>query len=786
MMKKITFTVAILLSLYAVLITFCSKTIQLTSDPIIATGHGAVIGENGQEIQLTPKYIETVQKYYLEKLKNSIEKKETKNYVPKDKIAETQKTIQNDVGDVILANALLMDWLIEKAEPKEGVAQLSAINNALRWQYVLKLQPDAEQPKDNTWTKGLKPDVAKKLQDKIGVSIMSLINSGGEAYCNDCLKAGVPIPKFMFGPEWKYVGEVTNEFLSAGSTAELLIYESKSPEGICLALPRYSPGSKIPSLFGVICLGTKTNKACFFDNKGALQFPKDVQVDFKKFVGGVDLIGGDVCSDCHAGENPYVVHPEQPAFMAVRGKFNRVAWYEPLVPAGWPQNPGPSNMLDAIPSAGKCNSCHVYGDAGRFPQVSNQLGGYCTTVLGGATAVGGTMPPYGGNRSLYLAHINALTSSCAAAPTEPGVDVPVSFPEDKGFISPPVVIYPLYQCATKVAVQSVVLDAKVILSVNGNPVGTVFPARNPFFIEFSGLTALNVGDKVTAKQEKNGITSAESAIVTVRDYKLDYPSGLPAPKVDPTLIYQCAEVMAVRHVPGAIVKVYKNGIAATSGATSTGWTGFYVGAIAIGDKFTAEISLCGNSSPMSGAEIAVAAPSSLPAATLNPATVFAGQELVTVTNLTNGSQTQIGEATFGNLGGFSKPESWYNNFDIKTPLGRPLNAGERLWVSQKLCNAKNRQDFPPATNCEELAAPRILHPIVGTNYVVVSQSVPGARIRIYDAGGIEIGDGSGTVIVLRRTITNTDTLTVVQQVGKCTSKNGYRVSVRSGNSKQDK
>ncbi len=115
-----------------------------------------------------------------------------------------------------------------------------------------------------------------------------------------------------------------------------------------------------------------------------------------------------------------------------------------------------------------------------------------------------------------------------------------------------------------------------------------------------------------------------------------------------------------------------------------------------------------------------------------------------------------------------------------------MNAGERLWASQIVCKAKTKTDFPPAKKCDELAAPRILHPIVGTNYVIVSQSVPGARIKIYDGAGAEIGDGSGTVIVLRRAITNTDTLTVVQQVGECTSKNGYRVSVRSENSKLDK
>lgn len=85
--------------------------------------------------------------------------------------------------------------------------------------------------------------------------------------------------------------------------------------------------------------------------------------------------------------------------------------------------------------------------------------------------------------------------------------------------------------------------------------------------------------------------------------------------------------------------------------------------------------------------------------------------------------------------------------------------------------------------CESLSAPRISHPIVGNNYVVVTQSVPGARIRVYDAGGVELGDGSGTIIVLTRPLTGADTITVVQQIGECTSRTGYRVSARNPGSK---
>jgi hypothetical protein len=43
-----------------------------------------------------------------------------------------------------------------------------------------------------------------------------------------------------------------------------------------------------------------------------------------------------------------------------------------------------------------------------------------------------------------------------------------------------------------------------------------------------------------------------------------------------------------------------------------------------------------------------------------------------------------------------------------------------------------------------------------------------------------LGDGSGTVIWLKRPLTGVDIITVVQQLtDKCTSSTGYRVSVRN-------
>ncbi len=788
-MKKLTLSVLVLSVLYALLATHCQRQEAsfLQNDPITAIGHGEIRDENGKQLQVNAQVIKKIQAFYLQKVQSMIANDQTRRQIPSSEIEAKKALIYREVTDEILANALFMDWLIEKSQPLSEKSRLVNVNNTLRWEYVLKLQNQAQKPVDNRWAYGLNFDLAQKLEKNLGLEILKFTNKNGEDYCRECLEAGVPIPQNMFGPEWQYIGDIENEFLSPGLKAEIWMYEKDAPKGVCIALPRFPVGSDRAELFGVICLGTNTNKVCFFDNPRGEFFKRNEVVPFKRFVGGTDLVINNQgeCSDCHAGENPYIVHPDQPAFASIINKLKSTGWYDPLVDASWAQNPGPTNMLAAVSSERQCNSCHVAGSAGRFPQISAELSGYCNTVLQGATAPGSTMPP-GGNRNLYLNHINALLAACGNPPTDPGVVVEVETPEDKPFLSPPIVFGPVYACATAVQVRGAVLDAKVNLLVNGTVVQTISPARNPEKIDFSGLNPLVAGDKIEAQQEHNGSVSALSPPVIVKNYKDDYPSGLPAPTIDPTLVYECANVIAVRHLQGTIITVYSNGMDPISYTSGGDWT-----ALApkkqpfdIGDKFTVKVSLCGDDSPMSEAVITVGAPASLPPAKFNPPTLYVGQELANIHQLTNGTFTEIIKIGSGPIGKFSTPISWENNFDFKkSALGRPVAGGDQFVIFQQLCGLKIETEPPGIAECREIPAPRIDHPIVGANYVVVTNAIPGARIRVYDAANNEIGDGSGFVILLNRAITGTDQLTIVQQVGDCTSRQGYVIFVRNSKSK---
>ena len=158
--------------------------------------------------------------------------------------------------------------------------------------------------------------------------------------------------------------------------------------------------------------------ACFWDNqqnKAQFKIQKGTVVPISQFAGGADLNGGTggVCTSCHAGENPYVIHPGTalgvPSLSGLDLRAND--WYVPIVHPDWPQNADPTNILDSVPGTGQCTACHTQtGGGGRFPQLSTEIEAFCKTVL--RTAICRTMPPGSSNNPSYAAHINALTAAC--------------------------------------------------------------------------------------------------------------------------------------------------------------------------------------------------------------------------------------------------------------------------------------------------------------------------------------------------------------------------------------
>jgi hypothetical protein len=144
-------------------------------DPILAVGHGAFIGPDGKRIVPTSAFILRAQEHQLNALNKLTRVNQEK--VTSRAIEETRALVYGLVEDKTLANALMIDWLIEKLSPTYAI-HLTATNNALRLFYVTSIQTNPVRLEGGRWSKGLPIELAKKLEDK-GLQVLSLTN--GEA-----------------------------------------------------------------------------------------------------------------------------------------------------------------------------------------------------------------------------------------------------------------------------------------------------------------------------------------------------------------------------------------------------------------------------------------------------------------------------------------------------------------------------------------------------------------------------------------------------------------------------
>ena len=386
-------------------------------------------------------------------------------------------------------------------------------------------------------------------------------------------------------------------------------------------------------------------------------------------------------------------------------------------------------------------------------------------------------------KATFSKHSDALKAFCNQPPPD-GSSVPVDRPkEDPDYISAPVIIEPLYACAEAIEVTSVIYGAQLDVYVDGalvNSVKVTEPTR-----QVVKVPALVDGQELYAVQTKDGITSDKSDSAYVISHKEDYPDGLPKPDIDPKLIHQCGSVIAIRHIRGATITALVNGSDPASRTTSGDWSNIApkIQPFNLGDIYTAEQKMCDDVSPPSDPEVAVAPPSPMPLPALINSPVVAGQELIGIENLAHGAQTSVEVSGAGVVAGFSTAVSWNSEVDIASGLGGPLSVGQTVSVVSSLCEATKigSQSVQP---CDEIPAPAIQQPFVGATSVTVTDSIAGARILVYDNAGVEIGDSSGSVIALSRTLVAGDVLTVVQKVGECISANGYRVTVMCLNSDQ--
>lgn len=737
-------------------------------DPIAVVAHGAIFDANMKQIDPSPDFIRSTLDRYIRRLTS-----EASNNV-RAALDKHNKVLRDTFGtDEMTPRFLVLDYLIHGVAPKDR-SYLEVRNHALRYAWYKGLWGSKRWFKEIDRRTNL-PHSVSKFGRENGMMTMAT-EAAGREYIKECQKAQVPTPPQWRGGGWTHVGDLTTNFLGFGSPTEVWRADSTTPKGLCVALPRFANSSTINAL-GVICLGTESSNACFYDAKDV---PAGDKMNPEDFVSGADLWNG-VCTDCHAGENPYIVHPGSPLDMWPANKPQ--TWYKPLIKPSWPQNPGPFGLLAQVPinplppdNDGSCLTCHKQGSNGRFPDIlalNTWKGGesdYCRVVL--KSAIGNTMPGTGG---AHDKHAQAMLAFCGQS-TPPGGEVPrPDTNNNPKVVSPPLVIGPLYACAEAVEVGGGIYGAKLTVSINAVAIASVqitTPSKT-----IVSVPRLKAKDVVTAVQDASGVMSNPSNAVKVIDHTVAYPNGLPTPVIDPTVIYQCGHTIAVRHVRGAKVTVFTNGANDITYTTGGDWTNLppKIRPFVLSHAYTAQQSFCTDTSLISAAETAGTPPNPMPVPAIAPLPI-AGQPVVNLSNLANGALTTVSESSAGDLSIFSTAVDWQPEVDVATKLGGPLQAGHKLSVVSQLCDDV-KVSFPETQPCKELGVPRIATPLVGQTFVTVTDAVPGARILIYDAALNEIGDGSGVQVGLTRPIVVGDILTVIQTLGKCASAKAYQTGV---------
>ena len=371
--------------------------------------------------------------------------------------------------------------------------------------------------------------------------------------------------------------------------------------------------------------------------------------------------------------------------------------------------------------------------------------------------------------------------------------------EDREFISPPTLQYPIYACATSVVVKDFLPGAKLEVFVDGDPtpigstVSWLSSGQNIdvsiAFIAGQVVTARQTFDRQSSRRPHHGATSSLSNAVPVTSHREDYPSGLPQPRLGPTPLYQCGRAVGIGDVlPGAWVRVFAENPANGGGFDPPVQVGSVSDfaytvvspAFIRGARIWAESGICTDISPRSDTVIVQPEPATIPKPSLAP--VHEGTNMVTVWGPGGNGDPPVNGATLDifadnrppgseRVGGQPTPGGGQQVFI--DPAAAP---GAHYTAMQALCTKSDPSDPAEVVPCRDLPPARIKPPLPGDTQVEVTEYVPGARILVF-ADGDEIGDSGPPVVNLSRPLMEGETVTVRQHIGDCDNHFAYVIDV---------
>ena len=338
---------------------------QITSVVEIADGyHGVLVDKNHRIVELDARRVLDFQAELITLLEPSAQ--ET------DVTARALETHELTDSERILVQDVLISWMLEDEARAEKLGRLATM-----------LRPHALglAAADVTLFWKQHDALANFLFTELGISDHRVRKRPrGIEYLQQCAANGVPLPP-DWGPSWVWQGDLprAKNLLRFGRPTKVYTYEDPNVPGICMALPRMINGT-IEAL-GIICQG-KSGKACFWDNRrfpdgGKIRGPLDMEMKILEVQNGNELV--ENCTDCHRGENVFLIHPGTPLDRGTASQSD--AWYTPISAQSTWVNPPP--FLGRGQST--CAGCHAIPDLG---------GLFCMAVLGPAANMTMAPPPF--------------------------------------------------------------------------------------------------------------------------------------------------------------------------------------------------------------------------------------------------------------------------------------------------------------------------------------------------------------------------------------------------------
>jgi hypothetical protein len=269
-------------------------------------------------------------------------------------------------------------------------------------------------------------------------------------------------------------------------------------------------------------------------------------------------------------------------------------------------------------------------------------------------------------------------------------------------LSPPHV-EPTNECSKSVYVDSFVPKATITVFLNGTTIigGPITPEFG--FADVSLTQQLHTGDKITATQTVNGVTSQPSAPMIVGKM----PTTLPAPTIDAN-IYACGQIVPVHNlIPGVTVEVrdLTTGGVVGSGATpnlwGSDWAPVVTSPLVSGHQITAKQSACtGVESPDGAAMPVKSDPVPLKAPTLDPPIV--GNDAITAHGLFTGSLLKVFQPALIGSELTTAESNWMH-------VAPPIKAAPGVTAEQDLCKQSPRSS--PQNPMNKIPPPVLVGPI---------------------------------------------------------------------------